>query len=101
MKEIFKKVLTPWETEQAISGLAKKLNEMDRADGIFGEEMSVDEMEEVAGGFITTAPTCGVCGYAISNHEPMRTQCPHGRSSAECPFVMKMFKPDPTANPRP
>lgn len=41
---------TPAETAQALSELAEKLEEMDKADGLFGEAVTDDELEEVAGG---------------------------------------------------
>ena len=59
-----KNAQTPRETEQALDETAKKLEEMDRAEGDFGEAMTdalTDEyLEEVVGGFppvtVTTPP---------------------------------------------
>ena len=61
-----KTALTPKETEQAVSDLAERLAEMDRAEGVFGE--SVDEelpdeyMEEIVGGAIIPVTVQGIRG---------------------------------------
>ena len=51
-----KSVLTPKETEQAVSDLAERLAEMDKAAGVFGEPVEEDlpdeYMEEIVGGAI-------------------------------------------------
>ena len=57
-----KTALTPKETEQAVSDLAERLAEMDKAEGVFGEamdeELSDEYMDEIAGG-LPILPTPG------------------------------------------
>ena len=62
------KALTPQETEQTLSDLAGKLEEMDKAEGFFGESMAEaltdDYLEEVIGGLAAlpvTTPGYKVC----------------------------------------
>ena len=64
MKEILGKpngAQTPEETEQAVADLAARLEEMDRAEGVFGEvmdkEVSDEELDEVTGGMAHIVPT--------------------------------------------
>lgn len=47
---------TAAEAEQALSELAEKLDEMDSAEGVFGEAMLDKELEDAAGGMMFTAP---------------------------------------------
>ena len=51
-----KTALTPKETEQAVSDMAERLAEMDKAEGVFGEAVDEDLpdefMDEIAGGAI-------------------------------------------------
>ena len=69
MGEKNNKPLTPRETEQALSGITEKLMEMDKAEGVFGEEMQDEELDEVAGGIkIVTIPPVGtVCNVECSS----------------------------------
>lgn len=62
-----KSTQTPTETEQALYGLAEKLEEMDRAEGVFGETMTEEELEDVAGGLIipTTVQSKGQSGAEL------------------------------------
>ena len=71
MEEKNNKTLTPRETEQTLSNLTEKLNEMDKAEGVFGEAMPDAELDDVAGGGkIVTEPeqktgfwcSCSRCG---------------------------------------
>lgn len=52
---------TPEETARAVAGLADRLEEMDRAEGVFGEVMdgalSVDDLERITGGMAHIVPT--------------------------------------------
>ena len=61
-----KTALTPKETEQAVSDLAERLAEMDKAEGIFGEpvdEVLPDEyMEKIVGGAILPITVQGMHG---------------------------------------
>ena len=41
---------TPKETEQDFSALSDRLEEMDQAEGVFGEVITDEELDEVAGG---------------------------------------------------
>ena len=49
-------VESPLETEQAVADLAERLEEMDKAEGVFGESMSEalpeESLGEIAGGAI-------------------------------------------------
>ena len=61
MNDIIRKhigINTPKETDKAVEQLADDLAVMDRAQGIFGESISNEELEEVAGGvpWITKQP---------------------------------------------
>ena len=49
---------TPDETEQDFSALSDRLEEMDQAEGVFGEVITDEELDFVAGGFISTDPFC-------------------------------------------
>ena len=55
---------TPQETDQALSSLADKLEEMDDAEGVFGEAVfdspSDDVFEDIAGGQWPISPTIGI-----------------------------------------
>ena len=42
---------TPKETETDVKKLAEKLEEIDSAEGIFGEVITDEELDSVAGGF--------------------------------------------------
>lgn len=102
MEDLNKKTQTPEETAQALSDLAEKLDEMDRAEGVYGETMLDKELEDVAGGVIPTRPgVCGVCGGFHSQNEPMHERCPNGYDSGLCPFVRKTPVPGPYFDPRP
>ena len=72
-----KTVQTPEETEQAVSDLADKLEEIDKAEGVFGEVTPEEELDEVAGGsplrtnsggVMTTV--CKACGRPITYQYP-------------------------------
>ena len=59
--------LTPEETEDTVSELAGRLEEMDRAAGVLGEAILDEELEDVAGGLIRPSPPpgkdyCVYCG---------------------------------------
>ena len=63
---------TPQETEQALSALSEKLNEMEKADGVFGEELQDEDLDLVAGGGrrLTVKPKytyfyCVQCGKRV------------------------------------
>ena len=89
MNELNKKVQTPRETAQALSDLEEKLEEMDKAEGFFGESMAEaltdDYLEEVAGGLqaipITTPGTaayyftCAKCGKPFSTNDSTQSLC--------------------------
>ena len=46
-------VQTPREMEQALEHLADRLEEMDKAEGTLGEEMTIEALDTVAGGNMT------------------------------------------------
>ncbi len=92
MEEMNRKAQTPEETARALSDLAARLEEMDRAEGDFGESMAeaiTDEyLEEVAGGLpaipLTTpggdyyAPysfTCEICGDEFKTWDAEQCVC--------------------------
>ena len=68
MEDLNKKNQSPEETAQTLSELADKLDEMDKAEGVFGEAMTEEELDYVAGGQgVTQQPdtsyaTCQQCG---------------------------------------
>lgn len=41
---------TPKETEQDFSALSDRLEEMEQAEGVFGEVITDEELDEIAGG---------------------------------------------------
>ena len=44
---------TPKEMDRAVDRMAQKLEEMDRAEGVFGERaMSMEDLDHIAGGII-------------------------------------------------
>ena len=95
---------TPEETAQALSETAKKLADMDRAEGVFGEIMTEEELEDVAGGVIipTKVYRCDVCGGIVDGQK--HDHCQGQKPNAICPFVydyLKPSKPDPAVGPRP
>lgn len=94
-----KSTQTPAETEQALYGLAEKLEEMDRAEGAFGESMAdalTDEyLEEVVGGLMPVTVTtpgrqkCYLCGKKFADwmeFDIMLTECMDHRPPEECPY---------------
>lgn len=48
--------LTPEENDRALAELAVKLGELDAAEGVFGEAMLDEELDEVAGGKTVSLP---------------------------------------------
>ena len=85
-----KNAQTPEET--ALSALAEKLAEIDRAEGVFGEAVTDEELEDVAGGvplnpsYNPTPAVCDVCGHAFGANYPP-TKCLGGSAAYECPYV--------------
>lgn len=47
---------TPDETEQDFSALSDRLEEMDQAEGVFGEVITDEELDEITGGCWATLP---------------------------------------------
>ena len=47
---------TPKEMETDVKKLAEKLEEIDSAEGIFGEVLTDEELDEITGGVRTTLP---------------------------------------------
>lgn len=95
---------TPEETAQALSETAKKLADMDKAEGVFGEIMTEEELDDVAGGVIipTKVYRCDICGVLVDGVK--HDHCQGQKPNAVCPFVydyLKPSKPDPTVGPRP
>ena len=97
-----KSTQTPTETEQALYGLAEKLEEMDRAEGFFGESMAealTDEyLEEVVGGFPAVTVTtpgrqkCYLCGKEFADwmeFDIKLTECMDHRPPEKCPYCSK------------
>ena len=78
MNNIIKKAMgieTPRESAQAVDRMADSLSDMDKAQGIFGESMLDEELDEVAGGAIKPIASardgehwafCKVCGTYFS-----------------------------------
>ena len=83
---------TSEETEQELSELAEKLEAMDKAEGFFGEAVTDEELEDVAGGaplIPSQAPhpaTCEICGFAFGANYPP-TKCLGRGAAYECPYV--------------
>ncbi len=89
MNELNKKAQTPRETAQALSDLEEKLEEMDKAEGFFGESMAdtlTDEyLDEIAGGIARVALTtpgraayyyvCAKCGKPFSTNDITQSLC--------------------------
>ncbi len=95
---------TPGETEPALSDLADRLADMDKAEGVFGEIMTEEELEDVAGGVIipTKVYRCDICGVLVDGKK--HDHCQGQKPNAVCPFVydyLKPSKPDPAVGPRP
>ncbi len=104
MEETNKMNQTPEETARELSKLAEKLAEMDKAEGVFGEAVTDDELEDVAGGFIITTKVyrCDICGLIVDGQK--HDHCQGQKPNAVCPFVydyLKPSKPDPAVGPRP
>ncbi len=67
---------SPEETVQTLSELAEKLAEMDKAEGVFGEAVSDEDLEMVAGGepgHISALPSYCFTGSNSSNSENDRS----------------------------
>ena len=47
---------TPKEMETDVKNLAEKLEEMDQAEGVFGEVITDEELDEITGGCWATLP---------------------------------------------
>ena len=47
---------TPKEMESDVKKLAEKLEEIDSAEGIFGEVITDEELDEITGGVFSTLP---------------------------------------------
>ncbi len=87
---------SPEQTAKSLSALAEKLEEMDRAEGVFGEPvdngLSDEYLEEVAGGIPPTPSvgviTCCVCRKSV---DPTRTydNCPNYQPNESCPYYFK------------
>ena len=83
---------TPEETAQTLSEFAKKLEELDKTEGIFGEAVTDDDLEGVAGGALLnpsynpTPAICDVCGHAFGANYPPK-ECLGGGAAYECPYV--------------
>ena len=96
MEEQKKKIQTQEETAQALSDLAEKLEEMDKAEGFFGEAVTDKELEDVAGGakpvIPTFNPTCGKCGWHWYQSFPP-TGCFHDPPIDGCPYAWMMSIP--------
>ncbi len=88
MEETNKMNQTPEKTAQELSKLAEKLAEMDKAEGVFGEAVTDEELEDVAGGIQLTPslqPRCAVCGLLYQQNTPP-TSCMDPEFEQVCPF---------------
>ena len=81
MEETRKTAQTPEETNQAVSDLTDRVAKMDKAEGVFGESLLDEELDDVAGGYwvpgagVTRPPLrCPHCG-AYGPHD-----CPYGKN---------------------
>ena len=89
MEETKKKAQTPKETAQALSDMAARLEEMDKAEGFFGEAVTDKELEDVAGGAPTlpsqleSVPRCPYCNR-IYDAKNTPTECLDGKPKVEC-----------------
>ena len=83
---------TPQETARDVDRLADRLEEMDKAEGFFGEAVTDEELEDAAGGALLNPsrnpdPTiCEVCGQAFGAIYPP-IKCLGGGAAYECPYV--------------
>ena len=89
MEDMSKRTQTPEETARELSDLARKMEEMDRAKGFFGETMAdalTDEyLEEVVGGLAQPPVStlrreaggreCAQCGDLFFSLDATRTLC--------------------------
>ncbi len=85
---------TPEETAQNLSELAEKLTDMDKAEGFFGEAVTDEDLEDVAGGIVnpTFAPTgkeCPYCHFSYAHGDTPTVKCLADLPSWECYFLSK------------
>lgn len=91
MEKTKKKAQTPEETERALSDLAVRLGEMDKAEGFFGEVVTDEDLMKVAGGapiLVTLSemlPRCPYCNRIFDPKNPP-TECLDGSPRVECYF---------------
>ena len=91
MEKTKKKAQTPEETERALSDLAVRLGEMDKAEGFFGEVVTDEDLMKVAGGAPTPVtlsemlPRCPYCRRIFDPKNPP-TECLDGSPRVECYF---------------
>lgn len=80
MEDLNNMTQTPEETAQNLSALADRLAEMDKAEGFFGEAVTDEDLENVAGGIVipTFAPTgkeCPVCHFYYAHGDTPSVKC--------------------------
>ncbi len=80
MEDLNNMTQTPEETAQNLSALADRLAEMDKAEGVFGEAVTDEDLENVAGGIVnpTFAPTgkeCPVCHFFYEHGDTPSVKC--------------------------
>jgi hypothetical protein len=91
MEELNKQAQTPDETAQTLSNLAARLEEMDKAEGFFGEVVTDEDLMKVAGGapiLVTLSemlPRCPYCNRIFDPKNPP-TECLDGSPRVECYF---------------
>ena len=83
MEEKNRMAQTPEEINQAVSDLADRIAEMDQARGVFGEILSDEELDDVAGGISSlpmlgyTRRSCEVCGKSFIYYWKVGENDPH------------------------
>ena len=96
MEDLNKKNQSPEETAQELSRLAEKLDEMDKADGFFGEAVTDEELEDVAGGappvnpsFAPNGKECPLCHLSYAHGDTPSEKCLAGLPAQQCYFLSK------------
>ena len=82
MEDLNNMTQTPEETAQNLSALADRLAEMDKAEGVFGEAVTDEELEDVAGGhrpinptFAPTGKECPLCHFSYEHGDTPSVKC--------------------------
>ena len=96
MEDLNNMTQTPEETAQNLSALADRLAEMDKAEGVFGEAVTDEELEDVAGGhrpinptFAPTGKECPLCHFSYEHGDTPSVKCLADYPPQLCYFLSK------------